>query len=170
MTDQLVTRPPASTGKPLASPAAASPAAVSKTPAVADPAAALGQAPAIAAREALPTIDLEVFFEFASAKLSPSAVATLVTLGRTLSDPRLADQTFIIAGYTDGKGKPDYNMWLSQLRADTVRQALITDFKIDPSRLIAKGYGKTKFKNNSNPLANENRRVQVINWTSKVEH
>jgi outer membrane protein OmpA-like peptidoglycan-associated protein len=128
------------------------------------------QAPAVAAREGLPTVDLEIYFEFASARLSPRAVATLVALGRTLSDPRLADQTFVIAGYTDRKGKPDYNIRLSQMRADTVRQFLIDKFNIGAKRLIAKGYGKTQFKNASNPLADENRRVQVINWTTQLRH
>jgi outer membrane protein OmpA-like peptidoglycan-associated protein len=128
------------------------------------------QAPAIAAREGLPTVDLEIYFEFASARLSPRAMATLGALGLTLSDPRLADQTFVIAGYTDRKGKPDFNIRLSQMRADTVRQFLINKFNIDGNRLIAKGYGKTQFKNASNPLADENRRVQVINWTSQLGH
>ena len=151
---------------PVAAPANA--ASAGKDAALKSSADSISQAPAIAAREALAVIDLEVFFDFASARISPDAMAALVTLGRTLSDPRLADQTFIIAGYTDGKGKPEYNAWLSQLRADTVRLALVNEFKIDPKRLIAKGFGKTKFKNGSNPLANENRRVQIINWTSQL--
>ncbi len=30
----------------------------------------------------------------------------------------------------------------------------------------ARGFGKSQLKNRANPLADENRRVQVINWTS----
>jgi outer membrane protein OmpA-like peptidoglycan-associated protein len=128
----------------------------------------LNSAPAVAVRHVLPTVDLEVYFEFGSAKVSHSAMATLTTLGRTLSDPRLADQTFVIAGYTDGKGEPEYNMWLSQIRADAVRQFLIAHFNIAPKQLIAKGFGMKQLKTPSNPLAEKNRRVQIINWTSQL--
>ncbi len=129
----------------------------------------MGAAATVAGRGQLPTVDLEVFFEFASAKLTPEASATLVTLGRTLSDPRLADQIFVIGGFTDGKGKPDYNLRLSQMRAEAVRQFLITEFRVDPKRLIAKGFGKSQLKNATRPDADENRRVQVINWTSQMK-
>ncbi len=129
---------------------------------------AASTAPEVARRDNLPSVDLEIYFEFASAELAPLAMLTLNTLGRTLADPRLADQTFVIGGFTDGKGSPDYNLRLSQQRADAVRQFLITQFGIAPSRLIAKGFGKARLKNAANPQALENRRVQIINWTEKV--
>lgn len=158
--------PPPQTAAPKEPPAPARPAAVAPTPA---PAAPAGKAAASAEREQPPTVDLEIFFEFASAKLTPQATATLVTLGRTLTDPRLADQVFIIGGFTDAKGKPDYNLWLSQLRAESVRQFLITEFRIDAKRLIAKGYGATQLKNAAHRDADENRRVRIINWTSQLK-
>ena len=164
-----VPTPKADSAKSAAPPATPSRTAAPKQGPAQPAATTVGMAPAIADREQLPTVDLEVYFEFASAKLSPEATATLVTLGRTLSDPRLADQTFIIGGYTDGKGKPDYNLRLSQQRSDMVRQFLIDEFRIAPKRLIAKGFGNNKFKNATDPLANENRRVQVINWTSQLQ-
>ena len=40
-------------------------------------------------------------------------------------------------------GSASYNMRLSQARAESVRNYLITYHHIDPSRLIAKGYGET---------------------------
>ncbi len=113
-----------------------------------------------------PYIDLEIYFEFASAAISPRSNASLTTLGRSLADPRLADQKFLIAGYTDGKGKADYNLRLSQQRADAVRQFLTTAHGIDERRLIAKGYGKGYLKDPRNPIADANRRVQIINWTN----
>ena len=39
---------------------------------------------------------------------------------------------------------------------------------MEPSRLIAKGYGKGQYRNTTQPDAVENRRVQIINWTNKV--
>jgi flagellar motor protein MotB len=56
------------------------------------------------------------------------------------------------------------------MSADRLRLFLINKFNIDAKRLIAKGYGKTQFKNASNPLAVETRRVQVISWTSQLGH
>ena len=59
-------------------------------------------------------------------------------------------------------------MRLSQKRADAVRQFLITEFQIEPQRLISKGYGKGQYRNTAQPEAVENRRVQIINWTDKL--
>ena len=52
-----------------------------------------------------------------------------------------------IAGYTDNSGDAAANVALSQQRADAVRNALIHD-GVDPSMLVAKGYGS------ANPIAN----------------
>jgi OmpA-OmpF porin, OOP family len=51
-----------------------------------------------------------------------------------------------IAGYTDNTGDPAANVALSQQRADAIRNALI-HAGVDPSMLVAKGYGS------ANPIA-----------------
>ena len=45
-----------------------------------------------------------------------------------------------IAGYTDNTGDPTANVQLSQQRAEAVRAALVSA-GVDPSMLVAKGYG-----------------------------
>ena len=110
-----------------------------------------------------PSIDLEVFFAYKSAAITPQAAAALTPLGKALSDPRLAGDAFLIAGHTDAKGGADYNLTLSQQRAEAVRQFLITKFKLDGARLVAKGMGPTRLKVAAQPLAAENRRVQIVN-------
>lgn len=117
-------------------------------------------------RKQLPSVDLEVLFEFDSAQMTAAAIEVLTPLGRALSDERLADGQFLIAGHTDGKGKTSYNLELSQRRAEAVREFLMTNFKIDGGRLVAKGFGKRHLKNAQQPRAGENRRVQIVNVTS----
>jgi outer membrane protein OmpA-like peptidoglycan-associated protein len=118
-----------------------------------------------ARRDALPTADLEVYFDFNSAAIAPAALPILKTLGEALSDGRLAGGTFIVGGHTDAKGEADYNQSLSQRRAAAVRDFLITNFPIPPAKLMATGYGEEQLKAPDEPLAAVNRRVQVINWT-----
>ena len=116
-------------------------------------------------RDDLPTADLEVYFDFNSAAIAPSALPMLKTLGQALADGRLAGGTFIVGGHTDAKGDDDYNQRLSQRRAQAVRDFLVGNFPIDPGKLMAVGYGEEQLKSSDEPLAAVNRRVQVINWT-----
>lgn len=116
-------------------------------------------------RDDLPPADLEVYFDFNSAAIAPSALPMLKTLGQALADGRLAGGTFIVGGHTDAKGDDDYNQRLSQRRAQAVRDFLVTNFPIEPGKLMAVGYGEEQLKSVDEPLAAVNRRVQVINWT-----
>jgi outer membrane protein OmpA-like peptidoglycan-associated protein len=120
-------------------------------------------------RNDLPTADLEVYFDFDSAVVTPVALPVLRTLGQALSDGRLAGGTFIVGGHTDAKGEADYNQDLSQRRAKAVREFLITNFPIAPAKLMAIGYGEEQLKAPDEPVAAVNRRVQVINWTDAAE-
>jgi outer membrane protein OmpA-like peptidoglycan-associated protein len=116
-----------------------------------------------AAAAAKPSVDIEINFDFRSAKISRSAASAVNTLGKALSNPDLKGTTFVLAGHTDGKGSLPYNQELSEKRVDTVRQYLVSHFKLPPTSLVAVGYGKTKLKNESDPFGPENRRVQVVN-------
>jgi outer membrane protein OmpA-like peptidoglycan-associated protein len=118
----------------------------------------------IAAAAALkPSIDIDINFDYRSAKIGRSTASAVNTLGKALSNPDLKGTTFILAGHTDGKGSLPYNQELSDKRVDTVRQYLVSHFKLSPTSLVAVGYGKTKLKNEGDPFGPENRRVQVVN-------
>ena len=138
------------------------PPTVSAPPQLAPP---IARAPEIAERLALPSVDFEVNFEVDSARITPRAMQQLITLGQALADPRLADTKFVIGGHTDASGPADYNVRLSQQRAEAVRTFLIAQFNARPDNLIARGFGAQALKNKANLYASENRRVQVINWT-----
>jgi outer membrane protein OmpA-like peptidoglycan-associated protein len=107
-----------------------------------------------------PSIDIEIFFAFNSAEILPEAVPKLAALGQALSDSKLKGSSFLVAGHTDAKGGDDYNLALSQRRAEAVKQFLIRAYQLDAGHLTAIGFGKEQLKNKENPLADENRRVQ----------
>jgi outer membrane protein OmpA-like peptidoglycan-associated protein len=115
----------------------------------------------------LPAIDLEVFFEFDSAEITPAALPTLETLGAALGADQLKGSIFLVAGHTDAKGSDAYNLGLSDARAKSVRGFLIEMFQIDPTQLVAVGFGEEQLKNTDEPFAGENRRVQVVNMAAK---
>jgi outer membrane protein OmpA-like peptidoglycan-associated protein len=147
---------PATTPPKVASPS-------TPTPPDAKPELAPDEAIKRAETKEAPSIDLEIFFDYKSAQVTAKAATVLSTLGRALSDARLAEDSFLIAGHTDAKGGAAYNLELSQRRAESVRQFLIANYKIDAGKLIAKGYGLQHPKSPNDPLAAANRRVQIVN-------
>lgn len=72
--------------------------------------------------------------------------------------------TALIEGHTDNIGSPEYNMKLSQERADNVVNYLVEIFGIERSRLTAKGYGDTRrIDYNSSPEGRQrNRRINAV--------
>ena len=114
-----------------------------------------------------PNINLEITFDYNSARVGPQAVPVLLALGRALSADELKGTVFLINGHTDGKGSVEYNQELSERRAEAVKHLLVEQFNLPPTTLVAVGYGKTQFKNAADPFAGENRRVQIVNTEVK---
>lgn len=89
-----------------------------------------------------PPLVLEgVEFDYDKATLRPEAPAILDKTADSLQ--HWANANIEVAGHTDNRGSDDYNMKLSQQRAETVRDYLISK-GIAADRLTAKGYGETK--------------------------
>jgi outer membrane protein OmpA-like peptidoglycan-associated protein len=80
-----------------------------------------------------------------------------------LHHPYLLGYRFLIVGHTDARGNREYNLKLSQQRADSIREALVNPFGVDRRRLDALGLGEEQLLRRNNPEAAENRRVQLIN-------
>ncbi len=76
-----------------------------------------------------------------------------------------------VAGYTDDKGSKTYNIKLSQKRAEAVKEILVKKFKIDPKRIVAKGYGEAYplVPNTSDTNRALNRRVEIVDITNRIE-
>ena len=113
-------------------------------------------------REEQVSIRLDIQFEFDKADIRPQFYSQLkevaeflITYGKT---------TAIIEGHTDNVGEPDYNKELSQRRAESVRNYLISEFSIDADRLAAKGYGEERpiASNNTDEGRERNRRVVAV--------
>jgi len=107
------------------------------------------------------SINIEVYFEFDSDKLTAKAKTQLKPLGEALSGMDLSDSTYLVIGHTDAKGSNEYNQKLSERRAISVRTHLIEEFPIRPSALKAIGLGETQLKKPSEPNAAVNRRVEI---------
>src|SRR5881227_3152524 len=83
-------------------------------------------------------------FEYDSAALQSSAIGQLQKLGTLIKrNPRA---TFTVEGYTDSFGRPEYNLDLSQRRADSVKQYLVEVMGISPAQIQTRGYGQAKFR------------------------
>ena len=108
-------------------------------------------------------IDLEIYFEYNSAQIAKEAEPQLDQLGEALRNPRLSNATVVVGGHTDAKGGEKYNEGLSDRRAAAVKRYLVDKLNVPEENLTTAGYGKRHLKNPDEPLAPENRRVQILN-------
>ncbi|MBR1155488.1 OmpA family protein [Bradyrhizobium sp. JYMT SZCCT0428] len=115
-----------------------------------------------------PKIDLEINFDYNSADISPRSLASVQALGRALSSSDLKGSTFVVAGHTDAAGGEGYNQDLSERRADAIKRYLVDKYSINGTDLVTVGYGKSKLKDPNQPMAEANRRVQVVNMENKA--
>ena len=115
-----------------------------------------------------PKIDLEINFEYNSADISAKSLPSVQALGRALSNADLKGSTFVVAGHTDAAGGESYNQDLSERRADAIKRYLVDKYGITGTDLVTVGYGKSKLKDAANPMADANRRVQVVNMENKA--
>jgi outer membrane protein OmpA-like peptidoglycan-associated protein len=145
-------------------------------PNAATPNAATGAAPSAAAAAAVtpvtpvatsiaeprPSLSLLIQFEFNSARVSAESQQALSNLAQALKSEALASSKFAVEGHTDAKGRADYNLRLSQQRADAVASLLAAQ-GVGADRLQALGKGATALANSQDPNAAENRRVRIVN-------
>ena len=116
------------------------------------------------------TINLsaDVLFDFDKADIKPGAEASLAQVVTVVN--AYPDASIDISGHTDGKGSDAYNQPLSEKRAAAVAQWLTRRAGVDPSRVHAIGFGKsrpvapnTKPDGSDNPDGRaKNRRVEIV--------
>ena len=104
------------------------------------------------------TFNLDVEFDTNKASIKPGFLDDVQSLAAFLAD--YPNTEVLLGGHTDSIGSAEYNLALSQKRADAVKRALVVR-GVDASRITAKGFGE------SNPIADnmvasgreQNRRV-----------
>ena len=116
--------------------------------------------------ETIINLSTDILFDFDKAIIKTKAVPTLIRLARLIRQSKGIIQ---LNGFTDSKGTDEYNLDLSERRAESVKQWLVIKGGIDANRLQTKGYGEsqpvapnTKQNGLDNPIGRQkNRRVEV---------
>lgn len=110
-----------------------------------------------------------VFFEFDKADLTYCAQLKVGEIATVVNDPRVIARHLLVEGHSDSYGSDDYNLDLSNKRAQTVEQTLV-DKKVAAERISARGFGeKYPVAQNAHPDGSDNpegraknRRVEII--------
>ena len=113
----------------------------------------------------LPTI----FFDYDKADLIPEARQKVDALTTVLNHPRALQRKMAIEGHADAIGSKEYNRKLSEKRAETVLQEMVSG-QVQRDRLRSEGLGELHpVAPNTNPDGSDNpegrtknRRVEIV--------
>jgi outer membrane protein OmpA-like peptidoglycan-associated protein len=99
-----------------------------------------------------------IFYDFDKWNIRPDAEPSLDNLVRIMKENPVNIE---LGSHTDCRGSEEYNRVLSQERAKSAVLYIIHQ-GIDPGRIIAKGYGKSRLINRCNCAEG--------NWCTEAEH
>jgi OOP family OmpA-OmpF porin len=123
----------------------------------------LNRAPLFTQLDNLSQLTIAIEFDLNSARIKPHSYRAIGLMADALYHPVLYGYCFLIVGHTDVTGRREYNLKLSERRAQSVRQALANPFGISPARVEEVGLGEEQLLDPSHPKSGVNRRVQLIN-------
>ena len=107
------------------------------------------------------SIDLAVYYDFDSAKITGETADVLDDLGAALATSELDGSRYLVAGHTNSAGSEGYNQWLSERRALSAKRYLVEHYRINPERLVVVGFGETRLADRRRPKDGINRRVEI---------
>ncbi len=110
------------------------------------------------------SVAVNIRFQSNSSTIEAQDTQMLKKIAQAMNMPQLQNCFFVIEGHTDAIGETYYNLWLSQQRADSVKNHL-SQYNVVDKRMIVVGKGEDELLTPSEPGSPENRRVQfrVIN-------
>ena len=106
--------------------------------------------------------NLLITFATGSAELTPETIKVLETVAKALQSDKLAGFAFRIEGHADPRGSSDYNLKLSEERAQSVASYLTNKLGVLPERIQPVGKGSAELLNPGQPAAQENPRVTIV--------
>jgi len=111
------------------------------------------------------TFDSGILFAVDRADLQASARQNLTELATILN--KYEDTNVLVEGHTDSTGPDEYNMGLSQRRAQSVADHL-TSVQVSPDRFTIMAYGEAQpIADNSTAAGRQqNRRVEIAIWAN----
>ena len=103
-----------------------------------------------------------IYFDHDRASIKPESKATLDEIAKLLGSQ--SSLKLIVVGHTDNSGRFDYNMDLSQRRAQAVADTLIAEYGIARNRLRSEGVGylAPTASNDTDQGRTLNRRVELV--------
>jgi len=106
------------------------------------------------------TFDSGILFDIDKAALRPAAIKNLNELAAILN--KYENTNVLIEGHTDAMGPEEYNLDLSNKRAQSVANQLAAN-KVDPTRFTIMGYGESQPVATNETVAGRqaNRRVDI---------
>jgi OmpA-OmpF porin, OOP family len=110
---------------------------------------------------------IEVDFDFNSAAIRPASYRAVGAIADALHNPILLGYGFLVIGHTDSVGGRQYNVGLSQRRAEAIVAALVDPFAVNPAVLEPVGLGEEQLRDPKHPTSAVNRRVQLVNIGKK---
>lgn len=107
------------------------------------------------------TLGSDVLFDVDSAELRGGAERAIDQIAAFLDE--YSERQVLVEGFTDSTGAPDYNLELSERRANAVKTAL-TERGVDEYRIRTRGFGPDyPVASNDNQAGRQlNRRVEVV--------
>ena len=106
--------------------------------------------------------DTGILFNSGSDQIKPASFGVLKQIADALQQEQ--DMNLNIIGHTDADGDDENNMMLSEQRAQSVKNILVSQFGINEERLQTEGKGESEPMDNNSTTEGKanNRRVEFV--------